>query len=455
MTLVDGNKCTGKAPVVPNQGSHSSERLAVMKRLVIVVLVLFTIAVNAQSQTGTSGVQTPVTISPLTDKLYIVTCTGGPEFGLPPFPANTVASVGEDGILLVDAGFASSAEALRDAIKTLGNGDLKLVINTHHHGDHTGGNHILKEQAVIVAPMTSLGFMAGNYYSLPGEPSADRPTAGFNDSLVFHFNGEEIRVTQVPDCHTVSHACVYFTGSKVVAIGDIIFPDAIPYVDLGSGGTVHGYLAGIQRLIDDYPDDVTFVAAHGRTYNKADMRSYLRTLTESVNVVKTAIANGRTLDEMIQDTVLKDYRAYGDQFPTTTLEAWTQTINFEVRGMKIIPSICEPLTETLANGTVEEAVEQYRKLKSSNPNNYHFGETELNMLGYQLMNRQQLNDALEIFKLNLEQFPGSSNVYDSYGEALLATGDTTLSVANYRKSLKLNPDNTNAIEVLKRLGQNE
>ena len=426
-----------------------------MKKLVIAVIALFTIAVSVRSQTGAPGVETPVTVSPLAGKLHIVTCTGGPEFGLPPFPANIVASVGDDGILLVDAGFTSTAEALGDAIKSLGNGDLKLVINTHHHGDHTGGNHVLKERAVVVGPMSALGMMAGNYFNLPGPPDPDRPTMGFSDSLVFHFNGEEIRVVQFPACHTVSHACVYFTGSKVVAIGDMIFPDAIPYVDIPSGGSVQGYLDGIRRLIDYYPDDVTFIAAHGRAYNKDDMRTYLRTLTESVNVVKAAIAGGRTLDEMIQDTVLRDYRAYGDQFPTTTLEAWTQTIHFDVGNTKITPSICEPLTKTLAGGTADEAIDQYHKLHQSNPDDYNFAEAQINMLGYQLMNRQRLDDALAIFKLNIEEHPASSNVYDSYGEALLASGDTTASISNYQKSLELNPENTNAVNILKNLVQSD
>jgi glyoxylase-like metal-dependent hydrolase (beta-lactamase superfamily II) len=423
-----------------------------MKKLIIVVLVSFAFVVNVQSQTGTPGVETPVTVSPLTDKLYIVTCTAGPEMGLPLFPSNTVASVGDDGILLVDAGFTSTAEALGETVKSLGNGDLKLVINTHHHGDHTGGNHVLKKQAIVVGPMSAVGMMAGNYFNLPGPPNPDRPTMGFSDSVVFYFNGEEIRVVQFPACHTVSHACVYFTGSKVVAIGDMIFPDAIPYVDIPSGGSVKGYLEGIQSLIDYYPDDVTFIAAHGRAYSKDDMRTYLRMLTESVNVVKTAVANGRTLDEMIQDTVLRDYRAYGDQFPTTTLEMWTQTIDFEARNTKIIPSICEPLTKVLAGGTVEEAIEQYHQLWKSNPSDYNFAEAQINMLGYQLMNRQRLDDALAIFKLNVDEHPDAFNVYDSYGEALLAKGDTTASIVNYRKSLELNPDNANATKVLQQLG---
>jgi len=131
---------------------------------------------------------------------------------------------------------------------------------------------------------------------------------------------------------------------------------------------------------------------------------------------------------------------------------WTRTIDFEARNTEVIPSICEPLTKTLADGTVEEAIQQYRNLKTTTPNDYNFAEAQINMLGYQLMNRQRLDDALAIFKLNTEEYPTSFNVYDSYGEALLAKGDTTASIVNYRKSLELNPDNTNATNVLERLG---
>ncbi len=139
-------------------------------------------------------------------------------------------------------------------------------------------------------------------------------------------------------------------------------------------------------------------------------------------------------------------------FPTNNLEAWTRTVYNEESGWGDgKPSICEPLTKALAEGSVEDALLCYSRLKSTEADNYDFGEAHLNMLGYQLLMRERVDDALRIFALNVEAYPASSNVYDSYGEALLAHGDTAQSIINYEKSLELNPDNTNATEVLKQL----
>jgi cyclase len=423
-----------------------------MNRAILLLILTVCTWCSALGQTHTRDTLTPITIQPLKNNLYLITLVGGSEFNMPLFGANIVASVGAEGILLVDAGFASTGQAFADTLKTLGNGKVRMVLNTHYHDDHTPGSRFMAEKPVIMAHRSVYKILSGEFFHLSGVPSPDRPNVGFDDSLIINFNGEEIRAVHAPHCHTQGDVYVYFANEKIVAVGDLIFPDEFPYVDLPDSGTVAGYTAQIQRFIDDFPDDVTFIPSHGRTYGKNDLRAYHQMLIETVDTVRAAVTAGKTLEQMMQERVLAPWEKWKGQFPTTTLEAWTQTVYAEVAGLtsgRI--SVCEPMTQALAEGTVQDAIRKYDELKASQPEAYDYSEAHLNVFGYQLLGRQRMADALAIFKFNTELFPESWNVFDSYGEALAANGDTAQAIVNYEKSLKLNPESTSAVAALKRL----
>jgi tetratricopeptide (TPR) repeat protein len=115
-------------------------------------------------------------------------------------------------------------------------------------------------------------------------------------------------------------------------------------------------------------------------------------------------------------------------------------------------SISETLSGTIASSGVDAAVKQYRDLKAAQPTVYNFDEDELNSLGYRLLNAKKFNDAIRIFQLNVEAYPQSGNVYDSLGEAYMNAGNKPLAIANYQKSLQLNPKNAGAVSMLRKLG---
>jgi glyoxylase-like metal-dependent hydrolase (beta-lactamase superfamily II) len=122
-----------------------------MNRLInIIVVTIMAVSFCLPAAADETRTETPIEISPINDHLYIVTCTGGEEFGQPPFGINLVASIGPDGILLVDAGFAATAEALRDTLSTFGNGQVEIIISTHFHGDHNFGNYVFRDDARII-----------------------------------------------------------------------------------------------------------------------------------------------------------------------------------------------------------------------------------------------------------------------------------------------------------------
>jgi cyclase len=424
-----------------------------MKNVIMVLAVLAMAAVGSQKAWSQDDVSyTPVEVSKLTDNLYMITCTAGEEFNLPPFGTNLIASVGPDGILLVDTGPGETAEMLRDTLASLGNGQVRAIIATHHHGDHIAGNRIFADKSLILGQNGALNLSSGNYYNLPGTVSPDRPQVGFDDSLIIYFNSDEIHVVHAPACHTGGDAFVYFKGANIVAAGDLFFADEIPFIDVRSGGTVDGYIRQIRTFIETFPDNTTFIPSHGRAYTKTDLQAYEKMLMGTATAIRSARSAGKTVEEAIAADILADWSKWNGSFPTTTRDFWIRYVYFDAdvseNGRS---SICEPLTRTLAENSAEEAVEEYYRLKTNSGDKYDYSEDQLNMLGYQLLMRGRADDALRIFRLNMEVYPGSFNVYDSYAEALMTAGDTAQSIANYEKSLELNPENDNAAEMLKKL----
>jgi hypothetical protein len=131
-----------------------------------------------------------------------------------------------------------------------------------------------------------------------------------------------------------------------------------------------------------------------------------------------------------------------------TMAAWVPEVKAAFDSRK---SIAETLSLTIASGGLDEAVKQYRELKAAAPATYNFDEDELNGLGYRLMQGKKYKEAILIFQLNVEAYPQSTNVYDSLGEAYMDDGDKPRAIANYQKSLELNPKNGNAVEMLQKL----
>jgi len=114
-------------------------------------------------------------------------------------------------------------------------------------------------------------------------------------------------------------------------------------------------------------------------------------------------------------------------------------------------SIAEALYKTLTVHDIASAIMQYHELKEKSPDDYDFRIRELNRLGYHLLGMDRIDEAIEIFKLNVEMYPEDSNVYDSLGEAYMKKGERELAIKNYAKSLELNPQNTNAIEMMRKI----
>ena len=223
---------------------------------------------------------------------------------------NIGVSTGPDGVLIVDDQFAPLAEKIAAAIEKLDSGPIKFVLNTHWHGDHTGGNGYFGKKASIVAHANVRKRLADK----SDTPKEALPVVTFGDSASVHFNGEEIRLIHLGPGHTDGDSIIHFTKSGVVHMGDLFFNERFPFVDLGSGGDVAGLLKNIEAALEKIPADAKIIPGHGALGTRADLEKYRDMLVETTGLVKKAIADGKSLADVKAAGLPEKYKTWGSGF---------------------------------------------------------------------------------------------------------------------------------------------
>lgn len=241
---------------------------------------------------------------------------------------NIGVSAGSDGILIVDDQFAPLAEKIRAALKGLGSGKLSFVLNTHWHGDHTGGNEVFGREATIIAHDNVRKRLSTDQVvfgeTTPASPPQALPVITFGHSISVHFNGEEIKAIHFPHGHTDGDSIIFFTGSNVVHMGDDFFVGRFPFVDLASGGSVQGLIQNIETVLGQIPDDAKIIPGHGPLSTKADLKTYLGMLKETTAIVQQRIAAGKDLKAIQAEGLPESWKDWGSGFIKT--DFWLQTL---------------------------------------------------------------------------------------------------------------------------------
>ena len=289
-----------------------------MKRLLWIIPVLgFLAAIPTLAQRDFSNVEIKATH--VKGNIYMLNGTGG----------NVGVSLGEDGVLIVDDKFAPLAEKIRAALKSVGGGDLKFILNTHWHGDHTGGNVVFGPEAPIIAHTNVrkrlTGELAAAVRNAQPAPKDAWPVVTFDESLSVHFNGEEIKATHLPRGHTDGDSVIFFTQSNVVHMGDHFFAGRFPFVDLGSGGDVEGLKNNIGSIISKLPADMTIIPGHGPISKLDDLKTYHRMLVETTERVQAAMRAGKSLDQIKAEGPADEWKDWGAGF--INADRWIETIH--------------------------------------------------------------------------------------------------------------------------------
>ena len=240
-----------------------------------------------------------------------VTRVAGPVYMLQGAGGNIGFSAGEDGVFMIDTEFAALAPKIKDAIRQVSDKPIRYVVDTHWHGDHVGGNEAFADGAVLLANANVRTRMAAGNQRTPPAPEKALPKAAHED-MVIHFNGEDIRLVHFAPGHTDGDTVVFFTKSNVIHTGDELFVGRFPIIDLDSGGTVHGYIAAVERLIQMAPPDAKIIPGHGPLSTVDDLRAFDTMLRDCSAIVEKGIAEGKTADQLKQAKALAKYDKLGN-----------------------------------------------------------------------------------------------------------------------------------------------
>jgi glyoxylase-like metal-dependent hydrolase (beta-lactamase superfamily II) len=270
--------------------AHSLRRVSIFLAALVAALA----SVQAAAQQDFSKVEIKAT--KLGDNTYMLTGSGG----------NMGLAIGDDAVFLIDDQFAPLTPKIEAAIKALTSQPVKFMINTHWHGDHTGGNvNLGKAGALIFAQDNVRKRLASEQFvdflkSKVAPLAKDGlPVVSFSQDMTFHLNGDDIHAFHVPRAHTDGDAIIHFAKANVIHMGDTYFNGLYPFIDYSSGGTPDGVIAAVDRGLAIADDNSKIIPGHGPLSNKAELKAYREMLATVTGRVKAMLKDGKKVAEIV------------------------------------------------------------------------------------------------------------------------------------------------------------
>ena len=266
----------------------------IARRCVTLVVSLLAAAGPLAAQTNWDSVR--IQTQPAGRGVYMLTGSGG----------NIALAVGDDFAFLVDDQYQQLSQKILAAIKDVTAKPIKFLVNTHWHGDHSGGNENMNNAGVIIVAhdnvrtrMSSEQFIAAFNSQVPASPKAALPVVTFSQSVAFHNGGETIHVVHVPPAHTDGDAIVHFSNANTLHMGDVFFNGRYPFVDLSSGGSFEGVINAVNVALAYVNDSTKVIPGHGALAGKADLVGYRDVLAKIRDRVAALIKQGKTKEQVI------------------------------------------------------------------------------------------------------------------------------------------------------------
>jgi len=265
-----------------------------MRRLSVTALILASLAVPVWAQQDFSAVE--IETIQVSGNVYMLVGAGG----------NIGLSVGEDGAFVIDDQYAPLSDKIMAAIADLTDADVKFLVNTHYHGDHTGGNEAFGEAGALIfahdnvrARMSTDQFRAIFDQSIPASPAGALPIVTFSDEMTFNWNGDAIRAIHVAPAHTDGDSILYFHDANVIHMGDTFFNGFYPFIDVGSGGDINGIIGAGYRALSIANEDTAIIPGHGPVSDAAGLAAWLDMLKITRVSMQSLIDGGMSEDEAL------------------------------------------------------------------------------------------------------------------------------------------------------------
>ncbi|MFT4816999.1 MAG: cyclase [Cyclobacteriaceae bacterium] len=221
---------------------------------------------------------------------------------------NIGLSIGEDGIVMIDDQFAPLTEKIVAAIRSLSDGEIRFLINTHVHGDHTGGNENLGNMGVLILARDEIRVRLAQQ-----APAAALPVLTYSDAITIHLNGEEVYAFPVPPAHTDGDTFIHFKNADVVHTGDVFRTTAFPVIDTNNGGTLKGTLEALGRLIGVAGPNTKILPGHGVVSNREDVMGFRDMVLDVSDQVEDLLARNMSYEQVAAADPTAAYNAqYGD-----------------------------------------------------------------------------------------------------------------------------------------------
>jgi glyoxylase-like metal-dependent hydrolase (beta-lactamase superfamily II) len=256
----------------------------------------------------------------VTSNLYYLEGQGG----------NVGVLIGDDGVLMIDDQFAPLSEKLTAAIRALSDKPIRMLVNTHVHGDHTGGNENFGKMGIdIVAHDNVRVRLARGVNNGPPSPAAALPVVTYGDTMSLHLNGETVTIGKLPPAHTDGDSYVRFANADVIHAGDVFRTVGYPGVDFNNGGSVKGTIDALQALVDLAGPNTKILPGHGVVATRQDVAAFRDLTIDLQKRFTDLIRQGMTLEQVVAAKPVADLEAkYGD--PARLIPAFYNAVKAEL-----------------------------------------------------------------------------------------------------------------------------